>query len=278
MEMQSRAVDIARIQERAGGAVMADVVLVDVTDGLMTITLNRPEKKNALTSEAYGLMADALERAETDDDVRVVLLQSEGSVFCAGADIGDFASANKIGRPAGPRNSTRWLDGLDRIEKPVVAAVQGAAVGIGTTMLLHVDLICMAEEATMRTPFVNLALCPEASSSYLMPQRIGYSRAYAMFALGEPIPAKTCVEWGLAHICVPLGDLRETAHSLAKKLADKPVGSLCATKRLMREREAMAAASVRERETFEKRLRSKEAGEAFRAFAEKRQPDFRLMK
>lgn len=254
---------------------MADIVQVDVTDGVMTITLNRPERKNALTNEAYGGLADAIERAQTDDSVRVVLLQSEGDVFCAGADIGDFAAANKGGAPRGPRNSPRWLAGLDRIEKPVIAAVQGAAVGIGTTMLMHVDLICMAEEASLRTPFVNLALCPEASSSHLIPQRIGYSRAYAMFALGEPIPAKTCVEWGLAHVCVPRADLRKTALALAKKLSDKPLGSLCATKRLMRDQEAIAAAAVRERGTFEDRLLSKEAGEAFKAFAEKRQPDFR---
>jgi enoyl-CoA hydratase/carnithine racemase len=152
-------------------------------------------------------------------------------VFSAGADIGDFAAANKGGAPRGPRNSSRWIGGLGRIEKPVIVAVQGAAVGIGTTMLMHCDLICMAEEASLRTPFVNLALVPEASSSYLIPSRIGWSRAYQMFTLGEPIPAKTCVEWGLAHVCVPRAKLRETALALAKKLADKPVGSLDARDR-----------------------------------------------
>ena len=157
---------------------MSQLVLVDVTDGVMTVTLNRPERKNALSNEAYGGLADAIERAEKDDGVRVVLLQSEGDVFCAGADIGDFAAANKGGAPRGPRNSTRWIGGLGRIEKPVIVAVQGAAVGIGTTMLMHCDLICMAEEASLRTPFVNLALVPEASSSYLIPKRIGWSRAY----------------------------------------------------------------------------------------------------
>jgi enoyl-CoA hydratase/carnithine racemase len=256
---------------------MTNLVIVDVTDGVMTITLNRPERKNALSNEAYGGLADAIERAETDASVRVVLLQSEGDVFCAGADIGDFAAANKGGQPRGPRNSSRWIGGLGRIEKPVIAAVQGAAIGIGTTMLMHVDLIVMAEEASLRTPFVNLALVPEASSSYLIPNRIGYSRAYAMFTLGEPIPAKTCVEWGLAHACVPKAKLRETALSLAKKLADKPLGSLCATKRLMREVEQVKAASERERGIFEERLLSKEAGEAFKAFAEKRQPNFRAV-
>jgi enoyl-CoA hydratase/carnithine racemase len=254
---------------------MTQLVLVDVADGIMTVTLNRPERKNALSNEAYGGLADAIERAEKDDGVRVVLLQSEGDVFCAGADIGDFAAANKGGAPRGPRNSSRWIGGLGRIEKPVIVAVQGAAVGIGTTMLMHCDLICMAEEASLRTPFVNLALVPEASSSYLIPKRIGWSRAYQMFTLGEPIPAKTCVEWGLAHVSVPRAKLRETALALAKKLADKPLGSLCATKRLMRETEAVTAAAERERGIFEERLLSKEAGEAFKAFAEKRQPDFR---
>jgi enoyl-CoA hydratase/carnithine racemase len=245
---------------------MSELVLVDVTDGVMTVTLNRPERKNALSNDAYGGLADAIERAEKDDAVRV---------FCAGADIGDFAAANKGGAPRGPRNSSRWIGGLGRIEKPVIVAVQGAAVGIGTTMLMHCDLIVMAEEASLRTPFVNLALVPEASSSYLIPKRIGWSRAYAMFTLGEPIPAKTCVEWGLAHACVPRASLRETAQALAKKLADKPLGSLCATKRLMREPEQVKAAAERERGVFEERLLSKEAGEAFKAFAEKRQPDFR---
>ena len=256
---------------------MSQVVLVDVTDGVMTVTLNRPERKNALSNEAYGGLADAVERAETDDGVRVVLLQSEGDVFCAGADIGDFAAANKSGAPRGPRNSTRLLAALDRLEKPVVVAVQGAAVGIGTTMLMHCDLICMAEEASLRTPFVNLALVPEASSSHLIPQRIGYSRAYAMFALGEPVPAKSCVEWGLAHVCVSRAKLRETALNLAKTLADKPLGSLCATKRLMRQPELVKAAGERERGVFEERLLSKEAGEAFKAFAEKRKPNFRAV-
>ncbi len=156
---------------------MTNLVNVEVTDGVMTITLNRPECKNALTNEAYGGLADAIERAEGDPSVRVVLLQSEGDVFCAGADIGDFAAANKGGQPRGPRNSSRWIGGLGRIEKPVIAAVQGAAIGIGTTMLMHCDLIVMAEEASLSTPFVNLALVPEASSSYLIPKRIGYSRA-----------------------------------------------------------------------------------------------------
>ena len=254
---------------------MSQEVLVDIDGGVMTITLNRPHKKNALSNDVYGGMADAIERAETDDAIRVVLLQSEGDVFCAGADIGDFAAANKGGAPRGPRNSSRWIAGLGRIEKPVIAAVQGPAVGIGTTMLMHCDLICMAEEGSLRTPFVNLALAPEASSSHLLPKRIGYSRAYAMFTLGEPIPAKTCVEWGLAHVCVPRGKLRKTAQALAKKLADKPLGSLCATKRLMREPDAVKAAAERERGIFEERLLSKEAGEAFKAFAEKRPPNFR---
>src|SRR5215475_13662642 len=134
---------------------MSQLVLVDVTDGVMTVTLNRPERKNALSNEAYGGLADAIERAEKDDQVRVVLLQSEGDVLCAGADIGDFAAANKGGQPRGPRNSSRSIGGLGRSEKPVIAAVQGAAVGIGTTMLMHVDLIVMAEFAILCSAFVK---------------------------------------------------------------------------------------------------------------------------
>jgi enoyl-CoA hydratase/carnithine racemase len=257
---------------------MSEEVLVDVDgNGVMTVTLNRPHKKNALTNAVYGGIADAIERAETDNSVRVVVLQSEGDVFCAGNDIGDFAKANEGGAPRGPRNSSRMIQALARIEKPVLAAVQGAAVGIGTTMLMHVDLICMAEEGKLLTPFVNLALVPEASSSHLIPRRIGYSRAFAMFTLGEPIPARTCVEWGLAHVCVPRDKLRETVQGIARTLADKPLGSLCATKRLMREPEMVKAAGDRERGVFEERLLSKEAGEAFKAFAEKRKPNYRAV-
>ncbi len=249
----------------------SNVVLVDIADGVMTITLNRAEKRNALSNEVYAGLGDAIEQAERDDAVRVVLLQAEGDVFCAGADLAEFSAANKSGR-RGPRGSVRWVGGLDRIEKPVIAAVQGPAIGVGTTMLMHCDLICMADEASLRTPFVNLAVVPEVSSTYLIPQRIGYSRAYAMFALGEPVPAKTCVEWGLAHLSVPRTKLRETARTLAKTLADKPIGSLCATKRLIRDPEAIEAAAVRERAIFTELMLAKEAGAAFSAFVDKSKP------
>jgi len=222
----------------------------------------------------YDALSDALKKAEADASVRVILFQGEGDSFTAGNDLADFASQAR-GESAVDSPAHRFIETISKASKPLVAAVQGNAVGVGTTMLLHCDLVYLATTAKLITPFVNLALVPEASSSYLIRKRIGWSRAYQMFTLGEPIPAKTCVEWGLAHVCVPRAKLRETALALAKKLADKPLGSLCATKRLMRETEAVKAAAERERGVFEERLLSKEAGEAFKAFAEKRPPDFR---
>ena len=253
---------------------MSQLVLTDVVDGVMTVTLNRPERKNALSQEAYGGLADAIERAEKDDGVRVVVLQSEGDVFCAGADIGDFAAANKGGAPRGPRNSTRWIQGLGRIEKPVIVAVQGAAVGIGTTMLMHCDLICMAEEGSLRTPFVNLALVPEAASSLQLPERIGHVRAFSMFVLGEAVDAAKAVSWGIANEIVPAGELRARARAAAEAVAGRPPSAVQITKALMRDPARLAARIEEEGRHFSAQLKTAEAREAFAAFREKRAPDF----
>ena len=146
----------------------------------------RPDKKNALTNAMYGALADAIEAAETDPSVRVLLIRGEGDMFTAGNDVGEFA-AMATGAFQGERHVGRFLQALAKSSRPLVAAVQGRAVGIGTTMLLHCDLVVLAENALLSTPFVNLALVPEASSSLLMPLRIGYARAYEMFALGEAV-------------------------------------------------------------------------------------------
>lgn len=245
-----------------------------VEDGVLRITLDRPEKKNALTNEMYGELAAALDRAEEDAAIRVVVLDAEGDAFTAGNDLGDFAAvaAGKLARES--MNSSKFLSALARAQKPYVAAVQGLAVGVGTTMLLHFDLVYIAEDAKLTTPFVNLALVPEAASSWLLPARIGHARAFAMFALGEPVDGKTAAAIGLANEALPKDQVRARALASAKALATRPLGALQATKRLMRDPQAIQARMNQESEIFGARLETAEAAEAFRAFAERRPPDF----
>lgn len=251
---------------------MADVT-VDLQDGVQTITLTRPDKKNALTNDMYGALADALEAAESRPEIRVTVFQGDGDMFTAGNDLGDFAKQSGGAGPA-VRHVSRFLKNLAQASTPLVAAVQGKAVGVGTTLLLHCDLVVLTEDAELITPFVNLALVPEAASTWLIPQRIGYARAYEMFALGEAVPAQRALALGLANRVVPLAELRAHAQGLARQLATKPAGSLTAMKRLMRDAAAIAAQMDREGEVFQQRLKSAEAREAFAAFAEKRKPDF----
>lgn len=253
---------------------MSEHVRIAAEDGVLRITLARPDKKNALTQPMYAALADALTRAETDSSVRVVLLEAEGDAFTAGNDLADFAAvaSGKLDRNA--MTTHLFLNALAHARKPLVAAVNGLAVGIGVTMLLHCDLVFVADDAKLSTPFVNLALVPEAASSVLLQARIGYARAYAMFALGEPIDGRTAASIGLANAALPAGEVRAYALAAAKKLASKPVGALQATKQLMRDGAAIAAVMAKESEIFGTRLQSPETAEALRAFAERRPPDF----
>ena len=253
---------------------MSEHVKIGLEDGVLRIAFARPEKKNAITNAMYGAVADALARAESDPAVRVVLFEAEGDAFTAGNDLGDFAAVAAGTLAREEMNSRLFLGALARAQKPYVAAVQGIAVGVGVTMLLHCDLVYVAEDARLTTPFVNLALVPEASSSLLLPSRIGHVRAYAMFALGEPVDGKTAATLGIANAAVPASEVRAKALAAAKTLATKPIGALQATKKLMRNAEAIAAQMSREGEIFGARLKTAEAAEAFRAFAERRAPDF----
>jgi enoyl-CoA hydratase/carnithine racemase len=167
-----------------------------------------------------------------------------------------------------------FLSALARAQKPYVAAVQGLAVGVGTTMLMHCDLVYIADDARLTTPFVNLALVPEAASSWLIPARIGHARAYAMFALGAPVDGKTAAAIGLANASLPASEVRAAALSAAQALAQRPLGALRATKQLMRDAATIEKVMARESEIFGARLRTAEAAEAFTAFAERRPPDF----
>lgn len=251
---------------------MTDLIKTTIAGGVLTLVMDRPEKKNALTDAMYGALADALEAAQDDAAVRVIVIRGEGDMFTAGNDLGDFA---KVAAGAmGERQVGRFLAALTTNAKPLVAAVQGRAVGIGTTMLLHCDYVILSDDAQLTTPFVNLALVPEAASSLLLPERIGHLRAFAMFGLGEAVGAADAVAWGLANRAVPAGELVAAASEIAAQLAKQPPGALVAAKKLTRRVPAIAAQMEVEAAEFAARLKTPEAREAFTAFAERRAPDF----
>lgn len=257
---------------------MTDHVLKTIEGGVMTLSFNRADKKNAITDAMYKVLADGLEQAETDPAIRAVLFRSEGDSFTSGNDLADFAAQNASGdtsREAGlQRNVTRFLKALAAAEKPLVAAVCGVAVGVGTTMLLHCDLVYVADDARLMTPFVNLALVPEAASSWLLPERIGHARAYAMFALGEAVSGTEAAQIGLANKAMPAAEVNAAALAAARLVATKPMGSLKITKRLMRDAAKISALMDLEGQHFGARLQTAEAAEAFAAFAQRRPADF----
>lgn len=255
---------------------MTDHVLAAVQDGVMILTFNRPDKKNAITDAMYGVLADNLVAAEKDPAVRVVLFNSVGDSFTAGNDLSDFAAQNASQDTGarGERNVGRFLKALAHAKKPLVAAVRGQAVGVGTTMLLHCDLVFIADTARLTVPFVNLALVPEAASSLTLPSRIGHARAYAMFALGEAVDGRKAEAWGIANESLPEHDVDARALLAAQTLARRPLGALTITKGLMRDAEALAARMDEEGAHFAARLKTPEAAEAFAAFAQRRAPDF----
>lgn len=251
---------------------MTEHIKLHQENGVLEIIFARPDKKNALTNDMYRVAREALVNAQTDSSVRAVLFGAQGNAFTAGNDLGDFAKVSQ-GNGEEPQ-AHAFIQALGQAEKPIVAAVPGIAVGVGTTMLLHCDLVFVADTAKLLAPFVNLALVPEAGSSLLLPSRIGYARAFAMFALGDGITGTEAVVMGLANKALPLDDVLPAARAAAQMLAKKPAGSLVATKKLMRDAETLLAWMDKESAVFAERLKSDEAIEAFNAFAERRQPDF----
>ena len=252
---------------------MTDHITIAMDGGVLILTMNRPEKKNALSNEMSRVLAEAVEAAQDDASIRCVLIQGAGGVFTAGNDLSDFAAVS-AGKAQGTRYGSVFIDTIGRAKKPLVAAVEGLAVGIGVTMLLHCDLVFVAEDARLSTPFVNLALVPEAASSLLLPQRIGHARAFAMFALGEPVLGEKAAEIGLANQALPAAEVQAAALAAAKAVAARPLGSVMATKALMRDVAAIKAVMEAEGKLFTERLNTAEAAEAFAAFAERRAPDF----
>jgi enoyl-CoA hydratase/carnithine racemase len=247
-------------------------VRVETTSGLLAITLARPDKKNALTSEMYQALVQAFELASAEPSVHVVLVDADGGDFCAGNDIADFVAMARSGQALETSDVFRFLRALAVFDKPLVAAVRGRAVGIGTTMLLHCDLVYVAEDARFSTPFVDLALVPEAASSLLLPARIGHVRAFALFALGETLDGRAAVHCGLANAALPAEEVTTRARAAALTLAGKSAPSLQATKKLMREHARMLAVIEAEGRVFADRLKSPEAQGAFQAFMTRRGP------
>ena len=250
---------------------MSDI-LTHTDAGVMTITFNRLDKKNSITSSMYAAMADAVAQAAADPAVRVVVFQGHESIFSAGNDIGDF-----LNQPPSTQESPvfRFLRGIATFEKPLLAAVAGPAVGIGTTMLFHCDLVYAGDNAAFSMPFVNLGLCPEAASSLLAPRMFGYHRAAEALLMGEPFFAEAAQEVGLVNRVVPPTEVNGYAQAQARKLAAKPLTSLIATKRLMKGGDqAVLQKMDEEGQDFGRMLREPAAKEAFGAFMEKRKPDF----
>jgi enoyl-CoA hydratase/carnithine racemase len=252
---------------------MTQDILVNTEGGVMTITFNRLERKNSITAAMYGAMADALTQAESDAATRVVVFQGHETVFSAGNDIGDFLD----NPPAGAGSPVfRFLRGIASFSKPLVAAVCGPAVGVGTTMLFHCDLVYAGDNAAFSMPFVNLGLVPEAASSLLVPQMLGFHRAAEALMLGDPFMAEAALEVGLVNRVLPPTEANAYAQQVARRLAAKPLTSLVATKRLMKQgrHEAVIAQMDAEGALFAKMLGEPAAKEAFGAFMSKRKPDF----
>ena len=255
---------------------MSDVIS-ERSGSILRVQLNRPDKKNAMTSSMYVTLADLLNDAARDEQIRVVLWHGAGDSFSAGNDVEDF-----LKNPPGPGESpqARLMNALINFDKPLVAAVQGAAIGGGTTMLTHCDFVYAAESAKFQMPFINLGLVPEFGSSYSLPMRTGHLRAAELILLGLPFDARRAAELGLVTRVVPDEKLMATATETAHRLAQKPIDALRASKRLMKlsSREQTEQAMKTEGEEFALRVRSAEAREAFTAFIEKRQPDFTRIK
>ena len=248
-------------------------------NGVATIEIARPEKKNAITIGMYQAMEEALVAAGADPAVRAVLLTGQPGIFTSGNDLEDFMK-----RPPGAGGDGdgaespvfRFMKALAGCDKPVVAAVTGAAIGIGTTMLLHCDLVYVSDEARLAMPFVSLGLVPEFASSLILPQLVGRARAAEMLLLGDPFTGAQAVEAGIANAVLPAGEVAPHARRIAERFNALPPGAVRDSKRLLRrgrEQAVLETIGV-EAALFGERLQSPEAKEAFSAFFQKRRPDF----
>jgi enoyl-CoA hydratase/carnithine racemase len=250
---------------------MSDV-LVTQSGSILEVLFNRPEKKNALTRAMYAAVVDAFRHADGDASIRVVLLSGVGDTFTSGNDIKDFQDRASMNEPT---HASPFLTALSSLAMPLIAAVNGAAIGVGTTMLAHADLVIAARSARFAMPFTSLGLVPEAASSLLFPRLVGHQRASALLLLGEALDAETACEWGLVNQVVADQDLMTTARAIAARLAALPPVAVRQTKNLIKNgRDDVPGRIEEELALFRERLCSPEAAEAFAAFVEKRKPDF----
>jgi enoyl-CoA hydratase/carnithine racemase len=250
-----------------------DEIVTERSASILRVELNRPARKNALTSSMYVRLAQILNDAAGDEGTRVVLFHGAGDSFSAGNDIEDF-----LKNPPGPGESpqAQLMNALVDFDKPLVAAVQGAAVGSGTTMLLHFDFVYAGESAKFLMPFVDLAVVPEFGSSFGVPATIGHVRAAELLLLGSRFDARRAADLGFVTQVVSDQNVLATAVETAQKLAAKPAAALQASKRLLKRpfREQTKAAMKAENEAFSAQVRSEDAKEALNAFLQKRRPDF----
>lgn len=244
-----------------------------VVDGVATLEIARPDKKNALTQQMYLDLAAALDAATADGAVRAVLVTGQPGIFCSGNDIEDFT--NRKGGDAEPASIT-FMRSLLACDKPVVAAVTGAAIGIGTTMLLHCDFVYVSDEARLAMPFTSLGLVPEFASTLAVPQLMGMRRAAEKLLLGDPFTGADAVECGIATAVLPAAEVLPHARRVAERFNALPPGAVREAKRLMQrpQRERLLETIQVESKAFAERLSSPEAKEAFSAFFQKRKPDF----
>src|ERR1700726_1135128 len=250
-----------------------DNIITERSGAILRVELNRPARKNAMTAGMYTSLADTFREAGKDDAIRVVLWHGAGDAFCAGNDIEDF-----LKNPPGPGESpqARLMNALLDFDKPLIAAVHGAAIGGGTTMLTHCDFVYAGGSAKFQMPFINLAVVPEFGSSCSIPARIGHIRAAELILLGLPFDARRAADLGFVTQVVPDQNLLGTASETARELATKPAGTLQACKRLLKRpfREQIKAAIKAQNEEFSAHVRSADAKEAFTAFLERRRPQF----
>lgn len=246
-------------------------ILQNHESGVLTLTLNRVDKKNSLNASMYADLADALQSATDNPDIKVVLVQGHETVFSAGNDIADF-----LQQPVSTTDAPvfRFLRGIATFPKPLMASVCGPAVGVGTTMLFHCDLVYAGDNAAFSMPFVNLGLCPEAGSSLLAPQLMGYQRAAEALLMGEPFLVEAALEMGLISRVLPPTEVNAYAQQRARKMASKPLSSLMETKRLMKSAHipAVLARIQEEAVSFGRMLKEPAAIDAFSAFLDKRKP------
>lgn len=242
---------------------MSHQIMVSLANGVCEVQLNRPEKRNALTLAMYGDIVAALNEAQADDSVRVLLLSGVGASFTAGNDLNDFLSQDL----GGDSNAVRFLRALPTFRKVLIAAVHGQTVGIGVTLLLHCDLVVAARSTQLSMPFVKLGLVPEAGSSLLLPRAVGHHRAAELLLLGRPFDAAEALSMGIVNRVVEDQALMDEARKLARGVAQQPAGALMATKRLLRSETGSVAARIEEElEAFRQQLGSDEFKAAAQAF------------